>query len=181
MEERWPPVYDAEDLRRVIAEISGTQGLAKKLYANPPAGTYQSFFQGDIVEFEAQIPLLDSTAAPATGEGIHNWMVLGNSCDLDRSFEEVPFTQLLPVRRLVGATAQRIDVLAGYRVSRQFYLPDWSNNNRCMYADYLCPVTIERKGLTEHAKIVARMSHLGWMLLHACTVRFLCRDDGRFA
>jgi hypothetical protein len=28
--------------------------------------------------------------------------------------------------------------------------------------------------------VVARMSRLGWVLLHSCLVRFLARDDGRF-
>ncbi|HSP81157.1 MAG TPA: hypothetical protein VLQ93_21735 [Myxococcaceae bacterium] len=183
MGERWPPVYDADELQRVIRELSSREGLAKQLYAPlmPSPSPSSSFFQGDVVALEAGLPLLDESAEPVVEEGVGYWMVLGNSCDLARTQQEAPFTQLLPIRQLTqGSTKERLAALTGYRVSRQFHLPDWEGKNRLFYADYLSPVTIDRRGLVARARLVARMSHLGWMLLHACTVRFLCRDDGRF-
>jgi hypothetical protein len=181
MGERWPPVYDADELQRVIRELSSREGLAKHVYAALSPSPSPSFFQGDVVALEADLPLLDEGAKPAVEEGVGHWMVLGNSCDLARTQQDVPSTQLLPIRQLTqGTTKERLAVLTGYRVSRQFHLPDWEGKGRLFYADYLSPVTIDRRGLVAKARLVARMSCLGWMLLHACTVRFLCRDDGRF-
>ncbi|MFL5347548.1 MAG: hypothetical protein ACJ8AT_22405 [Hyalangium sp.] len=182
MGERWPPVYDATELQGIIHKISSREGLAKEIYAPLAPATSPPFFQGDVVALDTELPLLDEQGSPAAVEpAVSYWLVLGNSCDLDRALADVPFTQLLPIRELVvGTTPERVAALTQYRASRQFHLPDWDAGNRFLYADFLTPATIDRRGLMNRGRLTARMSRIGWMLLHACTVRFLCRDDGRF-
>jgi hypothetical protein len=182
MGERWPPVYDAAELQGVIRDLGTRAGLAKQMYAPLEPTAHPSFFQGDVVALETELPLLDEQGQPAADQrGVSHWLVLGNSCDLARSQTEAPYTQLLPVYEIVaGITQERVAILTGYRVSRQFHLPDWAAGNRVLYADFLKPVTIDRRGLLAKGQLTARMTRIGWMLLHACTVRFLCRDDGRF-
>jgi hypothetical protein len=42
-------------------------------------------------------------------------------------------------------------------------------------------VTIEKAAFRDDcARVVARLQFPAWALLHACIVRYLARDDGRF-
>ena len=69
-----------------------------------------------------------------------------------------------------------------YRLSRAFYVPDWRGTRPepVLAADFLRPVALHKGAIGNQATVVGRVSQLGWMLLHACLVRFLARDDGRF-
>lgn len=69
-----------------------------------------------------------------------------------------------------------------YQTSRAFYVPPWKREveGHCHVADLLRPVTAEKGVFDEVARVEARMARSGWILLHSCLVRFLCRDDGRF-
>jgi hypothetical protein len=50
-------------------------------------------------------------------------------------------------------------------------------------ADLLMPVAIDKRAFAEPerpATVQARLSRAAWILLNACLVRFLARDDGRY-
>ena len=60
--------------------------------------------------------------------------------------------------------------------------PAWDNALRDKHftADLSTPAAARKAALLQHGNVVARLSRQGWVLLHSCLVRFLCRDDGRF-
>ena len=113
-----------------------------------------------------------------------HWLVVGNTCDFDREVSEVRYTQLVPIWELgdlKGVPAAELAAFTRYQYARRFFVPPWPGASRVLrYADFLTPIGVEKDAVTDHAKIVARLSLEGWILLHSCLVRFLCRDDGRF-
>lgn len=184
MTDRWPPVYDADDLARCITEVvsaSDSQGM----YSRAGLSIGPAICQGDIVELPASVPVIDSSGAPAILEAAPPWwLVIGNTCDFVRSYEDVPWTQLVPVwelDRLDDVDPSVLNAFRGYQYARRFYLPPWPGSSHLLrYADFLTPVGADRGAMREHASVIARTSREGWVLLHSCLVRFLCRDDGRF-
>ena len=63
-------------------------------------------------------------------------------------------------------------------------MPAWLDTvaGRCVVTDFLRPVGVNKQVLaTGQVRVVARVTPAGWMLLNACLVRFLARDDGRYA
>jgi hypothetical protein len=55
------------------------------------------------------------------------------------------------------------------------------DRGRSFAADFLRPVALHKGAVGSSARVVARMTREAWILLHGCLIRFLCRDDGRFA
>lgn len=177
--ERWPPVYDFEDLQAAISGLIEGD-LAGQFWTSvrgdPPV------CQGDVVAVDGGVPVLDENGeATVTGEFQH-WMVIGNTCDFARRHEEVSWTQLVPIARFAGVEPADLLSLKRYALFRRFYVPDWSPDEDAvgvLIADLLRPVAIDKRALMNGERVVARMSRRGWILLHACLVRFLARDDGR--
>lgn len=181
-EGRWPPIYDAEDLKRQISELASRDDLGAVLFERDlerggPA------CQGDVLRFEAGIPVLDEDANPAVMGDTEYWLLTGNTCDFARSVSEVPWTQVVPLVS-VGTSLPpgSLAALRRYRTNRRFYIPPWPRSPDAEHrvADLLTPVALHKSALGAHARVVARLSFLGWVLLHACLIRFLARDDGRF-
>lgn len=88
------------------------------------------------------------------------WLVLGNTCDFDRPLREVAFTQLAPIWNLAEeepVPAQGLAALSQYTIFTRFYLSPWES-------------------AVSNMTLISRE---GWLLFHACLVRFLARDDGR--
>lgn len=180
---RWPPVYDAEGLARQIRELIESHDVESRFFARGPVGT--DVFQGDVVRLPTQMPLLDETGAPTAGGDFEFWLVLGNTCDFDRA--DVDWSQLVPIDRVpISLVPSPVaNALARFELYRRFLVPPWPGDadgvSVLRIAELIHPVTVHKRALREHGRVVARMSHLGWMLLHACLVRFLARDDGRNA
>ena len=141
--------------------------------------------QGDIVELAADVPVIDKDGMPCVLEhpgGV--WLVVGNSCDFVRSLESVRWTQLVPLVDFGGDDCREAPALKRYMTSRAFYVPAWIDAvvGRCFVADFLRPVTVDKRVFAHgHAKVLARLTRAAWILLNACLVRFLARDDGRYA
>ena len=182
MTERWPPIYDADDLAATIAKVAGTHA-SSSLYGaisrNPP------ICQGDVVELPAGLPVLDEGGEPLVLEpAFPLWLVIGNTCDFARARTEVQWTQVVPVYQAQPLDEVRPEVLtafSSYQYSRRFFLPPWPGAERHLrYADFLTPVGVDKEAMTTRARVVARLTREGWILLHSCLIRFLCRDDGRF-
>jgi len=82
-----------------------------------------------------------------------------------------------------GVTPQHREDLRRYRPSREFYLPSWDQAEapeHALVADFLRPCAMDKRAVGSAARVVARLSRRGWLLLNACLVRFQARDDGRF-
>ncbi len=128
------------------------------------------------------LPFIDEAGEPsANNVESEFWLVIGNTCDFDRDIGTLPWTQVVPVDDRTPSPDQ-LAAFKKYKASRVFYLPAWDRalGGRHFAADLASIATAHKKALLEHASVVARMSRKGWVLLHSCLVRFLCRDDGRF-
>lgn len=180
--DRWPPVYDAEDLAGVI------EGLAQRpdldaIFFEPDLSRAGPFCQGDVLAFQSGVPVIDRDGAANQIDTFEFWLAIGNTCDFARANEVVRWTQVVPLVDLRSASdAQRIAFRA-YRPSRQFYVPPWPGlaRDRAFAADFLRPIALHKASIGSSVHVVARMSREAWILLHGCLIRFLARDDGRFA
>lgn len=68
MEERWPPVYDAEDLKREIERLSRHPELAATTFygwrRDRAIEVPSDICQGDVVRLEANLPFLGENGEP---------------------------------------------------------------------------------------------------------------------
>ena len=129
-------------------------------------------------------PLLDEDGLPiVTDVTFRYWLVTGNTCDFARG-ADVPTTQMVPLVVVEGELSrEEVARLRRYEYFRSFYVPPWPGcaDQRHRLAELVHPVAIDRRALrADCAKVVARMQFPAWALFHACLVRFLARDDGRF-
>ena len=181
--ERWPPVHDAQELGRTIHDLANRDDLDAVIYDRGRAADAGPCCQGDIIELSEGVPLLDENCTGAVLDDFTHWLVIGNTCDFARAMDAVRWTQVVPIIELLGATPQHLEDLRRYRLSRQFFVPQWAGSaqpDRVMVADLLRPCALDRRAIAACARVVARLSFRGWLLLNACLVRFLARDDGRF-
>ena len=140
--------------------------------------------QGDIFELDSSVPLIHEDGKPAIKGNFKYWLVIGNTCDIDRSINEVEYSQIVPIHLIEGTslTSQQRQSFLTYAYSRRFYLPPWEGvePEAVFFADFTTPVTVHKNVIQELSKRKATMSFNGWILLHSCLVRFLARDDGRY-
>ena len=147
----------------------------------------------------------DELGEVSVNEEVDFWFVLGNTCDYNRSIDEVPDFLAAPVYALPDTTPEdRLRDLRQYRLSREFYLPRWVGapaEITGFFADLTKTATLSRRLLErveigqpekkcrflrrrprkrQHAVVVARLSQDAWFLLNAAFVRFFARDDGRY-
>jgi len=180
MPERWPPVYDAASLANSIESLV-------------EAGDFSGFYdptlrgpkvcQGDVIHLDSDIPLISDEGEPIADDAAEYWLVIGNTCDFERDRATVKWTQLVPIIDFgTNLNAEERASVQRYQTSRGFYVPPWKNQveAHCHVADFLRPVAAEKEVFDEVASVEARLTHSGWVLLHSCLVRFLCRDDRRF-
>lgn len=190
-EDRWPPVYDADDLVREIKNLTARPDLAAAFYEwrrDTSMLEVSDVCQGDLIELRADVPLILEDGEPGAMEHpTATWLVIGNTCDFVRNLDEARWTQLVPVHdlgRRAELAANVVATLPRYTQSRAFYIPPWSAaaESQVCIADFLRPVAVDKRAFSEarRAVVVARMSRPAWILLNACLVRFLARDDGRY-
>jgi hypothetical protein len=179
MNERWPPIYDYEQLITTIKDLIKNDRLISQFFE---LEIEKTFYQGDILYLQAPFAYLNQDAqAEAIDENSGYWLLLSNTCDLDRKLDEVPWAQIVPIELFADLTKEEIEKYKNYQLSRAFYIPEWSGDVTGQHgiADFCRPVTISREALAAHAKVVARLTRYSWILLHSCLVRYLARDDGR--
>lgn len=191
--DRWPPVYDAEDLVREIKRLTDRPDIANAFYEwrlDSSTRPVDDVCQGDIVRLASDVPVILADGQPGVIDHPDGaWLVLGNTCDFDREIGDVRWTQMVPLRDL-GEMSEVSDTeraaLRRYTQSRVFYVPPWSAQvtKRVHAADLLRPVAVDKRvfiSAPTTATVEARMARAAWVLLNACLVRFLARDDGRYA
>jgi hypothetical protein len=179
--ERWPPIYDANALAAQINALVANGELFRQFYWTAPDDG--SWCQGDIVHLQSQFPYIDSAGRPAVLDNldVEFWLLLSNTCDLDRTLDTVRWAQLVPLLDLDVRNGAELDVLRRYEYSRRFYVPNWTEGEEKHFvADFTMPVTLDRAMLSDKTRQIAHLSQVAWVLLHSCLVRFLARDDGRF-
>jgi len=183
-QDRWPPVYDFAELAGQIQSLAESSALEREFFQRNGASSLGDFCQGDIVSFQTAFPFVDEQGEPAAEGDVNFWLLLSNTCDMNRELKEVTWAQLVPLES-PGRTSEVdrgiLSSLRRYVYSRRFYVPSWTTSfdPEVWIADFLRPVTFHRDGL-KNAEVVARLSLTGWALLHSCLVRFLARDDGRY-
>lgn len=177
--ERWPPVYDAEELSSTIDTLAA-QGAGRWMYSSSRAGP--DYCQGDVLEFHSPFPYINETGQAVKRGPFSLWLLIGNTCDLSRDISDLRWTSLIPILRSKSTDVkpEYLTSLKKYRTSRTFFVPSWftSNSDEFYYAPLPQVVTVHRQSL-ESAKVLARLNFRGWLLLHSCVVRYLARDDGR--
>lgn len=145
-----------------------------------------AFCQGDVLQIQCDLPVIDAEGQPAVVDRQDDrlWLLIGNTCDFDRSVDKLKWTHLVPLD-CIGTDATldsgELDDLKSYRSSRYFYVPSWHGNldDRHYLAQFSQIVTVHKEAVLQ-SSLVARLSHIAWFLLNACTVRFLARADRRF-
>lgn len=179
--DRWPPVYDAEELRQAIRQLSTHNEITKNFYGAQSNGNP---FQGDIIQLESPIPVIWKDGAPAVQGQFKYWLIIGNTCDLHRNAQDTEFTQIIPIIPVDGSsvTLEQKQKFLTYAYYRRFYLPPWNEETKdsVFFADFLKPVAIHKKAIQDHTTNIATLRFHSWLLLNSCLVRFLARDDGRF-
>lgn len=186
---RWPPVYDADDLVAQIKELTTKPDFETVFYEyrlDRAARPVTDVCQGDVVTLASHVPVIGDDGQPGTiSNATGMWMVLGNTCDFERDRHDGRWTQVAPLVDLggpdVGQTLR--DALRKYSQFRRFYVPPWSDGSEHRYHVVELPlmVSIDKEALLSVATVRARLSRPAWILLNACLVRFLARDDGRYA
>lgn len=190
--ERWPPVYDLDDLVAEIKRLTDDENLERNFFEwrlDRSTLRHDDICQGDVLHLSSEVPVILQDGQPATvahPEGF--WLVIGNTCDFDRTIDEARWTQLVPIASLgsvAGLTSTQVSAARRYTQARRFYIPPWSHaaESDLHVADLLMPVAIDKRALNgaeRAATLQARLSRPAWILLNACLVRFLARDDGRY-
>ena len=182
--ERWPPAYDADDLRADIQRLVGREDLANGFYewtSTTSTLAVDDVCQGEVVALETDIPVIGPDGEPAVID--HNgyrWLVVGNTCDFHRAYDEVRWTQFVPLKPLGAVDETTLSNCRSYTASRRFYIPPFEYPLAPFVADFTRPVAVDKASVGRSVVVKARLSRVAWMLLNACLVRFLARDDGRY-
>lgn len=182
---RWPSIYDKDALTKAIREIAadGPQFDSRFYELSISISRGGAACQGDVVALRGAVPVIDATGTPiVTDVDYEHWLIVGNTCDMNRDDE---LHSLVAPLRVVDTPVSADDaaMFRRYEYYKQFYVPPWPGapDARHRFADFTQIVTIEKAAFqVDCAPVVARMQFPAWALLHACIVRFLARDDGRF-
>ena len=175
-EGRWPPVYDEDDLRAQIRRLTSGDFEATFWDLREPRGVCQ----GDVVNLRSAVPVLDEEGAAVVTDDCDLWLVIGNTCDFERTIADVRWSQLVPLVDVPNASGTEIGMFRAYTTSRHFYVPPLPGGDQVhRLADFTRPVTIHKGAFDGAARVVAHMQFPAWVLLHSCLIRFLARGDGR--
>lgn len=174
----WPPVYDGAQLAATIKQLA--RGLPKDFYLTSVPDAEPC--QGDVLTLDAEVPVIGADADAVVLERSTYWLVIANTCDVSRAFEDNGDVDYIPVVPIFPASDLDEETVQNARsclLTRLFYLPPWGAHIEAHIANFTCPVAMHRDAIRTHAKVVARMCLDSWVLLNASLVRTLCREDRR--
>jgi hypothetical protein len=171
--ERWPVIYDSAQLLEQINELKSKS----ELFYQKDELVQDFLCQGDVIYLEKDFLYYDKDGSPALIEGCNYWVVLGNTCDIQRSIEDVPLTQIIPLIELVSVEAKVLSDLKSFQSFKKFYYQQI--NKKHYIVDFTEVCTINKDFLVNNSIKKKELSYIGWILFHCCIVRYLARDDGR--
>ncbi|MBD2860217.1 hypothetical protein IB286_14545 [Spongiibacter sp. KMU-158] len=182
-EGRWPPVYEPSDVKDAIRTLSSGKASPDVFYSDELRE--DQFFQGDVFRLSSGVPLIWHDGQPSVSGHVEYWLLIGNTCDLFRSADDASFTQIVPISQIPSSEVEgrNFSSYQTYGLSRRFYLPPWDSGveKYLNYADFMRPVTLDKKAFSHNAaQKIASMTQFSWLLLNACLLRFYARDDGRY-
>jgi hypothetical protein len=177
---RWPPVYDFESLGEEINTLVSTNEIFDIFFhiRNLDSGLYQ----GDILKYPGLFPFIDNNGnIQVIEENYDYWMILGNTCDLDRELPSPHLSHIIPLMPLDdNIPTSIIRDLRTYNSYKKFFVPMWGESSRKGFViDFTRSCSVEKECLLNHTETVARLTFKSWLLLHSCLVRYLARNDGR--
>ncbi len=177
---RWPPVYDFDSLGSEINKLVANQSIFDVFFhqRNLDSGLYQ----GDILRYPGIFPFIDEDGnVQVMEETFDYWLILGNTCDLDRELPSPHLSHIVPLTSLEEDIPDEIlSGLMSYNSYKRFFIPSWDSSIASGFIlnfTYIC--SVDKKSLLNHAQVRARLTFKSWLLLHSCLVRYLARDDGR--
>jgi hypothetical protein len=180
---RWPSIYDSESLAKSIRLIVQAGPEFDARFYQLGAFTGGVACQGDVVRLRGAVPLIDAEGNAVVSDAeFEHWLIVGNTCDIERV--EEPHSLIAPLVRIDTLVSHEdVSRFRRYEYYKQFYVPPWPNgpDQKHRFADFMQMVTIEKAAFRHAcAPVVARLQFPAWALLHACLIRYLGRDDGRF-
>lgn len=177
---RWPPIYDFEGLGAEINRLVSSCGIFDVFFHKRDLDS--SLCQGDILKFPGQFPFIDEYGnVTIIDEEYEYWMILGNTCDLNRELSSNHFSHITPLIPLsIDTPDSVVRGLRSYDSYKKFYIPHWEqSNHKGFFIDFSFMCSVEKKCLLSLTELVTRLTMKSWLLLHSCLVRYLARDDGR--
>ena len=164
--ERWPPVYDLDDLVREIKRLATHPDIATQFYEWRPMGRQRNpttFARATSFSLASEVPLILGDGQPGTMEhpdGV--WLVLGNTCDIERKPEDVRWTQIAPILSIgleTALSASQLTAVRKYTQSRSFFVPPWNDAARghVHVADFCAP-----SALTSESSRGRTRAELSW-------------------
>ncbi|WP_368028862.1 hypothetical protein [Arcobacter sp. s6] len=179
IKDRWPTVYDFKELETQIKEIV-KNNYTIGFYSLTPKNN--ELFQGDIVHIEKKFLYLDNNGAYSAEDYTNYWIVLGNTCDIARNLEDIPFSNVIPILKFDDSVPERIfSGIKSFQNYKSMYVPPFSDDMNKYFIDFTKIMTISKEYLLKDVKSIKikELTYSSWVLFHACLLRYLVRDDGR--
>lgn len=171
---RWPVVYDSVSLKEQIKRIKDKS----EAFYQSSFFTQDILCQGDVIHLEKDFLHFNESGKPALLENpTKYWVVLGNTCDLQRELTDIKYTQIIPLQEINNDIDPLIlSNLKEYQSFKKFFYQEI--NDKIYMIDFTEVTTIHKDALIS-AKKIKELSYLSWLLFHCCLIRYLARDDGR--
>lgn len=177
IENRWPVTYDIEGLKQQIVDIKNNIDTA--LFYNYKEKQLSILCQGDIFELDIYFPYIDDNGE-AVGDKEQMWVLIGNTCDMQRDIKDLEFTQIAPLSLLSDEdfkdNTNILEDLKNYQSYKKFYFQNFNKTHYILDFTKIC--TIHKQALYG-VKKTKELTFESWVLFHCCLVRYLARDDGR--
>ena len=177
---RWQPIYDFDELQEQIKNI--IQNDYKEDFYTTSLDI-ASLFQGDIVVIDKKFVYLNQDGKHQAEYFSEYYMIIGNSCDFDRSIKDLPYTNIIPLQRIeIDIPKDILNGLKKFQNYKHMYLPNFDNSNDEYFIDFTKIMTVSKEYLLNQnisSIKIAELTFESWILLHACIVRYFARDDGR--
>lgn len=182
---RWPPIYDFEELGQQINKLIKDESIFSQFYELQISNT--ELCQGDIIGFNGNPIYIDKDGDVSIIDEDYNfWIILGNTCDLSRTIAQssnTAFPHLTHISPLIPIPTNTPPDIVGnfkkYKFYKRIFVPSWVTSQHDYYIDLTMINSIEKQCLVDKSKVAARLKYETWILLHSCLVRYLARDDGR--
>jgi hypothetical protein len=124
-EGRWPPTYDAKGLSAQIRAIAEREAIEKWLFASAPV---DGWCQGDLLASSAPLPYLNGNFKAAARGSHALWVLLSNTCDLDRGLGEslwAAVARLVSLGLLDDSPPTKDQEMRAFKTARRVFWPHW--------------------------------------------------------